>query len=268
MNKLQIFNNPEFGQVRTITIDGEPWFIGKDIAVALGYENTKDALKKHVDSEDKIMGSQNTTPFITDSMGRIQYPTWINESGLYSLIISSKLPNAKKFKRWVTSEILPAIRKTGTYSMKPDVEVKVTETVREENPEIYLEAARIMASVPDSQPYVINCLRHVVSDIDINVPLKEQTTEVTLSTESKTQRKNSFYYQEGVPIDVEKLKITMAIKHISNKDIAENMGVTVQSVNRWLSGKRPILENRTKLCTALGEDKDYLTPRRKRNVRK
>lgn len=147
-------------------------------------------------------------------------------------------------------------------------DVKITETIREENPEIYLEAARIMASVPDSQPYVINCLRHVVSDIDINVPAKLQTTEVTVSTEPKVTKKKSFYYQEGVPIDVEKLRLTMAIKHLSSRDIAEDIGVTVQSVNRWLSGSgKPILENRENLCIALGEDKDFLTPKRKRNKR-
>lgn len=118
MNKLQIFNNEEFGQIRTINIDGEPWFVGKDVALALGYEDTVNALKKHVDQEDKIMGCQNATPSITDSMGRIQYPTWINESGLYSLILGSKLESAKRFKHWVTSEVLPAIRKTGSYKGK------------------------------------------------------------------------------------------------------------------------------------------------------
>ena len=115
MNEIQIFNNEEFGQIRTVLINEKPWFVGKDAAKALGYENTKDAIKKHVDEEDKIMGAQNATPSITDSMGRIQYPTLINESGLYSLIFGSKLDSAKRFKHWVTSEILPAIRKSGIY---------------------------------------------------------------------------------------------------------------------------------------------------------
>lgn len=117
MNNLQIFENEEFGLVRTVTIDGKPWFVGKDVAVALGYDDTVNALKKHVDAEDKIMGCQNATPSVTDSMGRIQYPTWINESGLYSLIFGSKLPSAKRFKHWVTSEVLPALRRTGHYEM-------------------------------------------------------------------------------------------------------------------------------------------------------
>ena len=117
--RTEIFSNDEFGEIRTTMIDGVPWFVGKDVTAALGYRNTKDALKSHVDVEDKIMGARNATPSITDSMGRTQKPTWINESGLYALIFGSKLPSAKRFKRWVTSEVLPTLRKTGTYSM-PD----------------------------------------------------------------------------------------------------------------------------------------------------
>ncbi len=118
MNELQIFNNEEFGTVRTVTIDNEPWFVGKDVAEALGYKNTKDALATHIESCDKVMGSQNATPSITDSMGRTQHPTWINESGLYALIFGSKLESAKRFKHWVTSDVLPAIRRTGSYDME------------------------------------------------------------------------------------------------------------------------------------------------------
>ena len=117
MNDLQIFNNEEFGQIRTVTINNEPWFVGKDVAIALGYKNTKDALATHVENCDKIMGSQNATPSIKDSMGREQRPTWINESGLYALIFGSKLDSAKRFKHWVTSEVLPSIRKNGNYQM-------------------------------------------------------------------------------------------------------------------------------------------------------
>lgn len=108
MNTLQVFENPEFGSIRTVEIGGEPWLVGKDVAVALGYSNSKDALMRHVDAEDK-RGSRIPTPSGNQKM------TIINESGLYSLILSSKLPGAKKFKRWVTSEVLPSIRKTGAY---------------------------------------------------------------------------------------------------------------------------------------------------------
>lgn len=109
MNELRIFKSPEFGQIRTIEIGGEPWFVGKDVAEILGYKDTSDAMRRHVDDEDKL------TRCFTDS-GQSREMYVINESGLYSLILSSKLPTAKRFKRWVTSEVLPAIRKTGMYA--------------------------------------------------------------------------------------------------------------------------------------------------------
>lgn len=111
-NEVQIFENTEFGKVRTVVVKDEPYFVGKDVAEILGYKDTVNALKAHVDEEDKT-GWQITTP----SRGT-QTATIINESGLYSLILSSKLPAAKKFKRWVTSEVLPSIRKTGSYTAK------------------------------------------------------------------------------------------------------------------------------------------------------
>lgn len=112
MNKLQIFNSPDFGQIRTIQKNGEPWFVGKDVAEILGYKDTSDALKKHVDKEDKVLLKVGETPTLKSSNFGMYI---INESGLYSLILSSKMPKAKEFKRWVTSEVIPAIRKTGKY---------------------------------------------------------------------------------------------------------------------------------------------------------
>ena len=110
-NEVQIFENAEFGKVRTIVKDGEPYFVGKDVADILGYADTDQAIRKHVDEEDKLTRRFNGS-------GQNREMTIINESGLYSLILSSKLPAAKKFKRWVTSEVLPAIRKTGSYTAK------------------------------------------------------------------------------------------------------------------------------------------------------
>ena len=106
---IQVFNNTEFGEIRTMEINGEPWFVGKDVATALGYTNASKALNDHVDSEDKL---NNET---LSSLG--QRGGWlINESGMYSLILGSKLDGAKRFKRWVTSEVLPSIRKSGAYA--------------------------------------------------------------------------------------------------------------------------------------------------------
>lgn len=108
MNNIKIFENPEFGSIRTVEQNGEPWLSGKDVAAALGYSNPRKAIADHVDEEDKGVTNCYT-------LGGNQNMTVINESGLYSLILSSKLPTAKKFKHWVTSEILPSIRKTGGY---------------------------------------------------------------------------------------------------------------------------------------------------------
>lgn len=114
MNEIQIFNNKEFGNIRTVNIDGEPWFVGKDVANALGYSNNRKAISDHVGEEDKRDGVT-----IRDSIGREQNPILINESGMYSLIFGSKLESAKRFKHWVTSEVLPTIRKTGSYQSVP-----------------------------------------------------------------------------------------------------------------------------------------------------
>lgn len=135
MNDLQIFNHPDFGAVRTVTIGDEPWFVGKDVAQVLGYAKTENALAAHVDGDDTLKQG------ITDSLGRIQNTTLINESGLYSLILSSKLPGAKEFKRWVTSEILPSIRKHGAYMtpetleaaiLSPDYLLKIVTALKDE----------------------------------------------------------------------------------------------------------------------------------------
>ena len=119
MNNLQIFSNEEFGQVRTVMLNDEVWFVGKDVAGILGCSNTRKALTDHVDKEDKGVTK-------CDTPGGIQLLTIINESGLYSLILSSKMPNAKRFKHWVTSEILPSIRKHGAYMTEQTLEQALT----------------------------------------------------------------------------------------------------------------------------------------------
>ena len=119
MNELKVFNNNEFGDVRVVEVDNEPWFVGKDVAEILGYSNPRKALIDHVDNEDKGVTK-------CDTLGGIQEITTINESGLYSLILSSKLPNAKKFKKWVTNEVLPSIKKHGAYMTDNTLEEALT----------------------------------------------------------------------------------------------------------------------------------------------
>lgn len=117
MNDLQVFRNAEFGELTLLEIDNEPWFVGKEVAEKLGYTNQNEAIQDHVSDEDKL-NSKTLSSFDSYNFG--QRGAWlINESGLYSLILGSKLESAKRFKRWVTSEVLPAIRRTGSYSNQP-----------------------------------------------------------------------------------------------------------------------------------------------------
>lgn len=190
MNKLQIFNSEEFGEIRTVTIDNEPWFVGIDVAKSLGYANPKNAVPKHVSEEDKL-GTK------IEYAGQRREVTVINESGLYALIFRSKLDSAKRFKHWVTAEVLPSIRKTGSYQKPMTVaeqiqllaqgNVKLEEKIEAVNddlqefkkdmPLLALECQKItkaknqkvvpMLGGKDAPAYKDNSLRQLVySDID------------------------------------------------------------------------------------------------------
>ena len=190
MDNLQIFNSEEFGEIRTVTIDNEPWFVGIDVAKSLGYANPKNAVPKHVSEEDKL-GTQ------IEYAGQRREVTVINESGLYALIFGSKLDSAKRFKHWVTSEVLPTIRKTGFYQKPMTVaeqiqllaqgNVKLEEKIEAVNddlqefkkdmPLLALECQKItkaknqkvvpMLGGKDAPAYKDNSLRQLVySDID------------------------------------------------------------------------------------------------------
>ena len=151
MNDLKVFENADY-KIRTLNLDGEPLFVGKDVAIALGYTKPENALARHVESDDTLKRG------IIDAMGREQETTLINESGLYSLILSSKLPTAKEFKHWVTSEVLPAIRKTGEYSLIP-VTLPPEVEQRELTTDDYLKAAALVATCKsDRLPYVLGFL--------------------------------------------------------------------------------------------------------------
>lgn len=156
MNDIQIFNNDQFGQLRTVIIDNEPWFVGKDVADALGYSNTRDALSKHVENEDK------NTVAIRDGKGNPNQ-TVINESGVYSLVFGSKLESAKEFKHWVTHEVLPTIRKHGAYATpdtldkmiaSPEFGIKLLTALKEEQ-----EKNGELKAVNAKQAQVINELK-------------------------------------------------------------------------------------------------------------
>lgn len=162
--ELQVFNSTELGSVRTTIINGEVMFVGKDVATILGYSNPRDAISKHVDDEDKGVAK-------CDTLGGVQDLTMINESGLYSLILSSKMPTAKKFKHWVTSEVLPAIRKYGVFAVdevlaNPDILINALMELKKEREEklllqqtIAIQNQQIVEMKPKASYYdvVLNC---------------------------------------------------------------------------------------------------------------
>ena len=164
-SEMKIFENPEFGSIRTVEIDGTPYFVGKDVAEVLGYSNPRDALGRHVDEDDK-----NTVVNPDGNRGNPNM-TIINESGLYSLILSSKLPKAKEFKHWVTSEVLPSIRKHGMYAMdelieNPDLAIKALTALKEEREKtkklaetVAVQSQQISELKPKASYYdvVLNC---------------------------------------------------------------------------------------------------------------
>ncbi len=178
MNELQVFENPEFGTVRTLTIEKEPWFVGKDVAVVLGYVKPENAVGTHVDAEDK------TTTLIQGTGSNYKSKAVvINESGLYSLILSSKLPTAKKFKHWITSEVLPALRKTGRYEMQ-STDYKPTRPITTDD---YIDAGKTIAKCDNRRlPLVLDMFKKAGLDIqeletlDVSVQKKVDTDLVEL----------------------------------------------------------------------------------------
>ena len=195
MNEMQIFQNAEFGSVRTADINGIPYFVGKDVAEILGYSNTRKALLDHVDEEDKTDGVT-----IRDSIGREQAPVLINESGLYSLILSSKMPNARKFKRWVTSEVLPAIRKHGVYATdeliaNPDLAIAAFTALKEER-----EKNRLLEQTTAVQKQQIAEMKPKASYYDVVLNCKDL---ISTSTVAKDYGKsaiwmNRYLHEKGV----------------------------------------------------------------------
>ena len=154
MNELQVFSNQEFGTIRTTEINGEPFFVGKDVAEALGYEKPRNAIAQHVDPDDALKQG------LTDSLGREQEAIFISESGVYALVFSSKLPKAKEFKHWVTSEVLPTIRKHGAYATPetiesiiadPDNGIKLLTALKEEQE----KRKALQAQIDEQKPKVI-----------------------------------------------------------------------------------------------------------------
>ena len=191
--ELQVFSNAEFGSVRSIMINDEPYFVGKDVAEILGYSRTADAIKVHVDKEDKGVCEMQTP-------GGVQNVTIINESGLYSLILSSKMPNAKKFKRWVTSEVLPAIRKHGVFAVDamlndPDAMIAALQAYKEER-----QRRLLLESENAVQKQQLLEMKPKVSyyDVVINSPDLISITEIAKDYGWSAKHMNGYLHSKGI----------------------------------------------------------------------
>lgn len=190
--QLQIYKNAELGSVRTTIIDGEPFFVGKDVAVILGYSNPQKALRDHVDEEDKTLNDSFT---VNGTKGIL-----INESGLYSLILSSKLPNAKKFKRWVTSEVLPSIRRYGMYATddliaNPDLAIAAFTALKEER-----ERRMELEEVAAVQKQQIAEMKPKATYYDVVLRCKDAVNISVIAKDYgwSAQKMNEYLHQKGI----------------------------------------------------------------------
>lgn len=197
MNNLTVFNNPDFGSIRTVTINSEPYFVGKDVAEALGYKEPTKAAREKVDIEDRGVSK-------IDTLSGKQTMTVINESGLYSLILSSKLPSAKKFKRWVTNEVLPSIRKHGMYAVdellnNPDFMIKTFEALKEER-----EKNKGLSKEVVEQQRVISELQPKVTYLDkiLNSKSLVLTTQIAKDYGMSARRFNRLLHELGIQYKV------------------------------------------------------------------
>lgn len=194
MNELMIFNSPEFGEIRTVEVNGEPWLVGKDVARALGYKDATKAARERVDAEDRGVAKMDTPS------GQ-QEMTIINESGVYSLVLGSKLPGAKKFKRWVTSEVLPSIRKNGMYLLPKDYPSALRALADSEEQRMALEASNAtLAAENERQAQVIaefEPIRQYV-DIILESPDALATSQIAADYGMSAQQLNKILRDEGV----------------------------------------------------------------------
>ena len=217
MNKLKIFENPQFGKVRLIEIKKEPWFVGKDVAEALGYSDPSSAVSKNVDPEDKT-----TLLLEQDGSNYKSKTSLINESGVYSLVLSSKLPAAKQFKHWITSEVLPSIRKTGGYTSKPmtDYQQMMADT-RRRNARV--QAARLLTQL--AKQYSGTTYEQV-----LNAHATKELTGEYLLPLPKLEAKTYSAEEIGEMLGISKNKVgQLANKH----------GLKASEYGQWFKDKSP-----------------------------
>lgn len=254
MNELRTFtlkarrrrySGPEDTNIRATTINGEPWFVGKDIAEALGYERPDNAIRNHVDDEDKLMHQ-------ISALGQNRQMYIINESGLYSLIFSSKLDSAKRFKHWVTSVVLPELRKTGTYSM-PGADVATLDEAERLNPidpEYIIRASEVLLkSNNENRPYILNALKNIIPNVaDVEIP-------VSVETETAKDEPQTVETEEHYVFSSRKFKNYMKRNNISVGALSEMSGVSPQTISGYRTGRRaPTAHTLELILTSLNVD--------------
>lgn len=237
MNELQVFSNPEFGDSRFMMIDGAPWAVGRDVASALQYADPSRAVRTHVDGEDRhIVKPKDSADFKAGVSPYLKIPNrglcFINESGLYSLILSSKLPSAKRFKRWVTSEVLPALRKTGRYETEqvkatPDEDKpKAEHPAREITTDDYIRAASIVSTCKNERlPYVLAYLK--------------QAGIETGALEPRAKKKGDADDADDAPSVEETIKLLNDVRNSGwgLSGLADQLGTSKMNIYRWTKGE-------------------------------
>ena len=225
MNNIELFKNESFGYIRTLIINDEVWFVGKDVASALGYKNVSKALQDHVDEEDKL---NNET---LSSLG--QREGWlINESGLYSLILSSKLPQAKEFKRWVTNEVLPTLRKTGSYIVQPKTPIQNLEELK-----VKASRDRAKAMLLNAQNRMLKTLSKVVDNNKLS-PIAVEVLGIK-SIQEITGNKNLEQYLPQVPKTYSATEIGKILGVTANKigSLAKSHNLKTEENGMWVMDK-------------------------------
>lgn len=230
MKELQIFNSKEFGDIRTVTIDNEPWFVGKDVATALGYAKPLNALSTHVEKDDSLKQG------ITDSLGREQETIFINESGLYALIFGSKLDSAKRFKRWVTSEVLPAIRKTGSYqkSLTPQEMLRIQLSMIDNHEDRIADLEQNMTIDYGQQMALGDTVSKVVIDA-LGGKESNAYKEIGKKVFAECNRDLKHYFNVNARNIVPKKKFDEAMQYVKSWQPCTNTRIMIQECNAQLS---------------------------------
>ena len=233
MNELKIFNSVEFGEIRTVTIDREPWFAGKDVAIALGYKDTAKTLKVHVDDDDKrlVKVGEMSTLEIKSNYGL----TFINESGLYALIFGSKLDSAKRFKHWVTSEVLPSIHKTGSYkpmTIPEQIQLLAQGNANHEERIVKLENTM---TIDYGQQKSISDL--VSSIVITHLGGKESNAykEISKKVFAECNRDIKTYFSVNARNNIPKLRFSEAMEYVRNWHPCTNTAMMIRDCNAQMS---------------------------------